>query len=178
MSGKDNVVADALSRTEATEDAKAPHDNHEEAPTFICNEILPGINYQQLAADQVSDLDVQAYRTAITNLKLSDVPFSEGAFSLLCAVSTGSSRPIIFDTIQALAHPGAKTTKCLVAAKFVWHGLNKQVTHWAKTCLNCQRSKIQTHVKTPLQPFAPVSGRFDHVHIDLVGLLPESQGFK
>ena len=44
VSGKDNVVADALSRTEATEDAKAPHDNHEEAPTFICSAILPGIN--------------------------------------------------------------------------------------------------------------------------------------
>ena len=39
-------------------------------------------------------------------------------------------------------------------------------------------SKIQIHVKTPLQPFAPVSGRFDHVHIDLVGPLQESQGFK
>ena len=186
VSGKDNVVADALSRTEATEDAAAPPDNHDEAPTFVCSAILPGINYQQLAADQVSDPDVQAYRTAITNLRLADVPFSDGAFSLLCDVSTGSSRPIIpeswrrrvFDTIHALAHPGARTTKRLVASKFVWHGLNKQVTHWAKTCLNCQRSKVQTHAKMPLQPFAPVSKRFDHVHIDLVGPLPESQGFK
>ena len=113
MSGKDNAVADALSRTEANGDATAPPDNHDKALTFICNAILPGINYQQLAADQVSDPDVQAYRTAITNLKLADVPFSDSAFSLLCDVSTGSSRPIILeswrrlisDTIHALAHP-------------------------------------------------------------------------
>ena len=49
---------------------------------------------------------------------------------------------------------------------------------WAKTCLNCQRSKIQTHVKAPLQNFAPSARRFDHVHIDIVGPLPESRGYK
>ena len=53
------------------------------------------------------------------------------------------------------------------------------VTKWAKECLQCQRSKIQTHVKAPLKTFfAPARRRFGHVHIDLVGPLPESQGYK
>ena len=84
----------------------------------------------------------------------------------------------VFDTVHALSHPGARTTKRLVSVKFVWHGLNKQVTGWARACLSCQRSKIHTHTKAPLQKFEPTTRRFDHVHIDIVGPLPESQGHK
>ena len=77
-----------------------------------------------------------------------------------------------------MSHPGARITKRLISAKFVWHGLNKQVTYWAKTCLSCQRSKVQTHTKAPLHQFKPTAKRFDHVHNDLVGPLPESQGHR
>jgi hypothetical protein len=31
----------------------------------------------------------------------------------------------------------------MVAARFVWHGMNKQVGMWAKTCLSCQKAKVQ-----------------------------------
>ena len=201
VSGKDNIVADALSRTDAPTQTQPPtlvrswqgvggshepQDTTEETPGFLCNAVLPGIDYQELANDQANDPDVQAYRTAITNLKLEDVPMAGGSCTVLCDTSTGQARPIVpepwrrrvFDTIHALAHPGAKTTRRLIASKFVWHGLNKQVALWAKTCLNCQRSKIQTHVKAPLQNFAPSTRRFDHVHIDIVGPLPESRGYK
>ena len=97
VSGKDNVVADALSRIEP--DAGAPdqvigEDLLNEAPGFLCNAIAPGVDYRELAAAQNDDPDVQAYRTAITNLKVTDVPFSNGSFSVLCDVSTGSVRPI------------------------------------------------------------------------------------
>merc|ERR1739841_316580 len=44
------------------------------------NAIAPGIDYRELATAQAEDQDVQDYRTAITNLKLEDVPFSNGAF--------------------------------------------------------------------------------------------------
>ena len=37
---------------------------------------------------------------------------------------------------------------------------------------------MQTHVKAPLQTFEPTSARFGHVHVDLVGPLPESKGHK
>ena len=120
----------------------------------------------------------------ITKLQLKYILLAGGACSVLCDISTGTARPRkkwkrhIFDTIHALAHLGARTTKRLITSKFVWHGLNKEVTHWARSCLVCQRSKVQTHIRAPLGMFAPVSRRFDHVHVDLVGPLPESQGFK
>ena len=58
VSGRDSVVADALSRT----------------PT-IDAVLSPEINYRQLAADQATSDEIHAYRTAIMGLKLEDVPF-------------------------------------------------------------------------------------------------------
>ena len=69
VSGQDNVVADALSRTPA-----------------IAAVLSPEI-YRQLAADQATSDEIHAYRTAITGLKLEDVPFQD--FTVLCDISTG-----------------------------------------------------------------------------------------
>ena len=228
IDGKDNVVADTLSRVEdgvlhrncppltMSSTDGVLHQNgsgvcvpsnpdidvEDSAPSLVnlpfpgrgsnppmvlraCS-IQRGLDYQALAADQALDPDVQAYRTALTNLKIRDIVFANGAFKVLCDISMGSPRPIVpeswrrrvFDTVHALAHPGARTTKRLIASKLVWHGLNKQVTGWARSCLNCQRSKVHIHTRAPLKKFEPTQKRFDHVHIDIVGLLPESQGNK
>ena len=53
------------------------------------------------------------------------------------------------------------------------------VNQWTKQCLQCQRSKIQTHNHAPLQHFKVPAKRFSHIHIyiDIVGPLPPSSGF-
>ena len=138
-----------------------------------------------IAADQTTDPDVQLLRTSTTGLKIEDVVFSDAGTTLLCDVSTGSSRPIIptgwrrqvFDAIHGLSHPGSKASQRLVAAKFVWHGLKKDVRDWANTCLECQRAKVHRHTKAPLELFPVPERRFDHVNVDLVGPLPSSHGF-
>ncbi|GFV60031.1 hypothetical protein TNCV_874392 [Trichonephila clavipes] len=48
---------------------------------------------------------------------------------------------------------------------------------WKRCCIPCQRSKVQRHTVSPIQPFAPTVERFQHVHIDLVGPFPPSDGF-
>ena len=108
--------------------------------------IKPGIDYRAMATDQQNDRDVQNYRTAVSNLRLEDVPFENGAFTLLCDMSTGIARPIVpetwrkrvFDTFHSLSQPGARTTKKLISSKFVWHGLGRQITQWARCCVPCQ----------------------------------------
>lgn len=60
-----------------------------------------------------------------------------------------------------------------MSQKFVWKGIQKQVGLWAKQCVACQSA---THVKAPLAPFPVPHRRFDHIHVDLVGPLPPSQG--
>lgn len=46
---------------------------------------------------------------------------------------------------------------------------------WAKECTKCQSCKIGRHTCAPLGEFER-SGRFEHVHIDIFGPLPSSQG--
>ena len=70
-----------------------------------------------------------------------------------------------------------RTTRKLVASRLVWSGLQKQVGIWAKLCIPCQSSKIQTHIKAPLEKFSVPQRRLDHIHVDLVGPLPPSDGF-
>ena len=48
---------------------------------------------------------------------------------------------------------------------------------WSQSCLDCQRSKVQTHIKTPTQPIPVLGRRFSHIHEDIVGPLPQSSGY-
>ena len=166
VSGKLNVVADCLSRSSI-------------------NKVSLGIDFVAMARAQIDSEEIQSYRTAITGLKLADMPVSNLGPVLLCDISTGTPRPIVpqefrrqvFDLIHGLAHPGRKSTQKLISEKFVWHGLKKEVTKWAKECIQCQASKIQTHVRAPLDNFSVPDKRFNHSHVDLVGPLPPSSGY-
>ena len=87
IAGKDNPVADALSRP-------------------AINFFPERIKYVTMAKIQRSDSELQTYRTAITSLQVEDVPFSKNG-PTLCDVSTGHPRSIVpvsqqqqvFDTI-------------------------------------------------------------------------------
>ena len=83
-----------------------------------------------------------------------------------------------FDAVHDLSHPSIRATKQLVAAKFVWPGLRKQVGIWAKTCLRCQAAKVHRHTTAPVDQFVPATHRFDHIHVDIVGPLPPSQNYR
>ena len=167
VAGKDNRVADALSRA-------AIHAVHANI----------GIDYEQMALAQREDAEIANYRTALTNMTLQDVSFGPKATTILCDVSTGNPRPIIpkkfrrqlFDMVHNLSHPSIRSTRTLMLSKFVWHGIRRDVGHWAKTCIPCQKAKIHKHVKAPLHVFPVPHRRFDHINVDLVGPLPTSQG--
>ena len=55
--------------------------------------------------------------------------------------------------------------------------MNKDVRHWTRTCLACQRAKVQVHTRSPIGQFQPPHARFDHVHVDLVGPLSPAHGY-
>lgn len=138
-----------------------------------------------MALDQESDPDVQAYRTAVSGLKLVHVPFDERGNTLLCDMSRGQPRPVVpgawrkqvFDAVHGLSHPGRKPSQGLVAAKFVWHRMKTDVGCWVRACVACQRAKVHHHVLVLLEQFIIPKRRFDHVNIDLVGPLPPFRGY-
>lgn len=168
VSGKDNCVADALSRT---------------VINAITTEL--DIDYRSMALAQAEDPEIPAYRTDVTGLVLEDVPFGPTGTTLLCDVSTGQARPIVpssrrcrvFEAVHNLSHPSIRATRTLVASKFMWHGLHKQVGTLAKTCITCQTAKVHRHVKAPLSVFKLPHRCFDHINLDIVGPLPQSQGY-
>lgn len=55
--------------------------------------------------------------------------------------------------------------------------MNKDISYRAKTCLACQRAKIHRHVKNIPEHIPIPDGRFQHIHLDIVGPLPRSRNF-
>ncbi len=106
------------------------------------------LDYDNMAALQENDPDIQAYRTAITGLRFQDIPVPGSNRTLLCDVSKHTPRPIVpkslrrlvFDTVHNLAHPGVKPTQQLITQRFVWHGINKNIASWVRSCSACQLS--------------------------------------
>ena len=170
LPGKSNCAADALSRNAPVVAAVAP---------------LPDIDFQALAKAQAEDTETIAYRTTVTGLQLVDLPL-DGGGTVLCDVSTGRPRPLVpatwrkkvFHAMHDMSHPGVRATRRMVTERYVWHTANKDTAEWVRTCVQCQRAKIQRHVKAPLESFSPPGKRFEHVHVDLVGPLPQSAGFR
>ena len=145
-------------------------------PTF------PGISYSEMSLLQQSCSKVQVLRQS-SALKVVPVPISGSV--LLCDVSTGVLRPLVpesmrrtvFESIHKVSHPGKRASRRLISRSFVWEYLSRDVNLWAQSCIDCQRSKVQTHVKSPVHHIPVPGRRFSHIHVDLVGPLPQSCGF-
>ena len=118
-------------------------------------------------------------------LKLQATPIPSSKDKIICDISTEVPRPFIpdqfrhtvFDSLHSLSDPSIRTTLKLITNCYVWPNMNSDVHKWARSCLSCQQSKVQRHIKAPLATFATPDARFNQVYIDIVGPLPPSQGF-
>lgn len=165
LQGKQNTVADALSRIEEID-----------CPTTI--------DYNQLAIDQHNDEELKELKLQ-PNLKFSVVTLPGMSRPITCELSTTSPRPFLpkayryaaFKAQHELCHSGIRTTRKQVTSKFFWPSMSKDTATWTKACLDCQRAKVHRHVVTPLTTFPP-SQRFEHIHIDIVGPLRISNDYR
>ena len=169
--GRDNVVADALSRIETN--------------TLLTGQ-PPNVDFAAMAKTQATDPHIRSLQSSPSSaLIVEAVPLANAADPLYCDTSTGSHRPlvplpwrrIVFESLHGLSHPGIRATQKLITARFVWPGINSDVRRWTRSCIQCQRAKIQRHTSAPLSSFPTPDARFDVIHINLVGPLPPSQGF-
>jgi Integrase core domain/Integrase zinc binding domain len=99
-------------------------------------------------------------------------------------MSTGTFRPLVplphhrqvFDHLHRPPHPGLWATHRIISSRYVWRGLARDVTAWARECSSCQRGKVHRHVRFwPVHVTVP-ERRFSHIHVDLMGPLPASEG--
>ena len=165
ISGKDNVVADALSRIEVISETTL---------------------HNRLAIAQKTDAELQTLLKGYTNLKLTKIKLPDSTDEFYCDVSGTQPRPYvareirhdIFDRLHSLSHPGARQTIKLVSDRYVWPGLRRDCRQFVRNCLACQRSKVTRHVHSPLSSYKIPTGRFMNIHIDIIGPLPSSQGYR
>ena len=167
LPGKQNPVADALSRN-------------------AISLVQLGVDFRDLAIRQREDPEYQACKTSLTSLQWVEVPLPDGQTSLLCDTSTGRPRPWIpstyrrhvFDVVHGLSHPSRRATASLLKKKFIWHGISKDAKEWARSCIACQKSKVHRHTESGVSSFHQPNRRFSHLHVDVVGPLPLSDGHR
>lgn len=165
ISGKQNVVADTLSRID---------------------ELQAPVDFEAMAKAQRTDAELANYLANSSSLRLKKVQIPGSQSKLYCDTSTSVPRPfvpkefrrLIMNNLHSFSHPGANATAKLVAHRFVWPSMNKDCRDWSKACLSCQRSKTTRHVHSPFSTLDLPSARFKFVHIDLIGPLPPSNEYR
>lgn len=169
VSGQENCVADALSRIEIEAIAM---------PTAV--------TITEIADAQADDQELQELLKSTSSLVLQQFTFSNSDKPVYCDTSAQVIRPYVprslrrrvFNVFHGPSHPSGRATSKAMRKKYVWPGIDKDSTTWAKNCIQCQRAKIHRHVRNiPLQ-YAQSSSRFEHVHLDIVGPLPPCQGHR
>ncbi|CAH8533321.1 unnamed protein product [Dicrocoelium dendriticum] len=166
IDGSNNAVADALSRAHMNQLSSTP------------------IDLERIAAAQNDDPELVQLRSN-PSLKLTQLPVLNSDIRVYCDLSTGKPRPFvprsfrrtIFDHFHGLSHPSIRSTVKLITDRFLWHNMRSDIRHWAKHCLRCQSSKVHRHTVTTPGTFSLPDARFRHVHVDIVGPLPPSNGF-
>ncbi|XP_018644951.1 choline/ethanolamine kinase, putative [Schistosoma mansoni] len=168
VKGQDNQAADALSRLEI---------NVLQQST---------VNFETLRNEQEQDLELQnLLKTNNSSLNLKQFPSPVDGILIYCDTTKAMPRPfvpksmrkLIYNHFHSLSHPGAKASTKLINARYIWPNLQKDVHKWVRECSACQQSKINRHTNSPIGVFSQRDARFAHVHIDLVGPLPRSNGF-
>lgn len=168
ISGKNNVVADMLSRIEAVE--------------------RNDISLELLAKSQINDEELHHIIEGKEkcSLNLNKIYLPDSSLHIHCDTSTKQIRPFIvksmrkriFNLVHNISHPGKRASVKLITERYVWPNIKSDVSKWSSECIDCQKSKIHKHNRTALANFAVPDGRFQHVNIDLIGPLPLSKGFR
>ena len=144
----------------------------------------PELDFIAMAHTQSTDPLMRSLQSSTTStLVVEAVPLEHSPHPLYCDTSTGTQRPIVPLPLETHSlqvptqplpsrHPGhAKTYNlpiCVARYQF-------RYSPWTRSCIQCQRAKIQRHTTVPLSPYPTPNAHFDVIHIDIIGPLPPSQ---
>ncbi|KAL1124783.1 hypothetical protein AAG570_001404 [Ranatra chinensis] len=160
IKGSDNVGADTLSRMEEitlSEDPDTPAQEQQANPELPTLRVNPQLQLKSLTVPGTNCSLIFGTSTAIAR------PYIQ------------KSRVATFHRIHDTSHPGIRATRRLIAQRYFWPSMNADIAQWTRACIPCQRQKVGRHTVAPIGVFSP-AGRFEHVHLDIIGPLPPSQG--
>ena len=194
LPGAENTVADFLSRPSRTgeqqgQDERQPAGEDTvstlqlEATAASTDSLIDmGLDLDAVATAQRTDLEVLSLET---NSSFPTFAYRLPSGNLLaCTRREGwlqvllphSFRVPLIKMLHYISHPGVKATQNLVRRQAWWPKLGSDVSAFVLNCQSCLRSKVVRHVRAPLQPFEQADDRFSHIHVDLVGPLPDCRG--
>ena len=115
--------------------------------------------------------------------KFQEVKF--GDYYLLCEISGARPRPYLPEPLRLFVqkqmhfdHKGQKEAVNRLSSHYYWKEIRNDTIKFIKTCHGCQ-STNSTKIKPPhIGEFEEPDHRFSHCHLDIVGPLPPSKGFK
>ncbi|GFU69213.1 retrovirus-related Pol polyprotein from transposon 17.6 [Trichonephila clavipes] len=140
---------------------------------------IPGSD--NIAADVLSHVSAITFPSQIDYDCIAETQQTDQELHTLIASGTSlelkKHRQDVFSAMHNLSHPGIRRSVHLMKQRFVCPSISSDVAKWARHCLACQKSKIHRHTRSPLSSFQEPSQRFDHVHLDLIGPLPPSNGY-
>jgi hypothetical protein len=79
--------------------------------------------------------------------------------------------------VPLAGHGGSYRTQELIERNYWWPRMGNQVKEYVRTCEACQRTRWRRRTPGQLKPHAVPGGPWEVISMDLIGKLPESNGF-
>ena len=181
--GKDNVVADALSR----------RPDHQLSETQSQGESLSNLIESTPVETNLVERIKEAYKNDPRCVELlKELPDPKNEFAVVDGLITKGGKVFVpnnnplktaifyeYHDNKLSAHRGITKTVDLIRRKFEWSGLHRDVSDYVKSCLPCQSNKAGHQVPAgKLQPLAIPERNWDTVSMDFIGPLKPSKAGK
>lgn len=174
IKGKENVVADALSRKH--------NEVHKPSPSILKH--LLNITTIKLNEELLKSLE-QEYQEDEIFKEIYDSPrepyYKQGnklyLDQKLCIPKGNIRKDILNDNHESLfgAHRGYKKTIAQIRRHFYWPQMKKEILEYVKTCTECQKAKsLNTKPFGKLRPFPPPSKKWEEISMDFIFDLPRT----
>ena len=144
---------------------------------------ITSISMDKFAKAQKTCLDVKKLINS-SSLTCSSRHLPSG-LTLHTKMSTGKPRIIVpaklservIQQLHKLHHPGVQATKRLMSSNYIWRRVADNMKAAVNNCHQCHLVKTPKHLQPPPGQLPTPARWFNSIHVDLVGPLPESQGF-
>ena len=152
---------------------------------------LEGFKFQAMSPAVIEEAQSQCNEVIQTRngQHASSVKFQEiefGEHKILCETSMSLPRPLLpkalrsfaIQQLHGLSHDGIKESVRRISMYYYWHTMRAEITRYCQTCHGCQSTTPSKITPPHLGKFEVPDKRFTHCHVDIVGPLPESEGYK
>ena len=173
VAGKENVGSDFFSRIEPPKIAAL--EGHK----------LEAVSPAAIKCEQLECPEIQEIKQGKcpSNTKFDEVRF--GDHLLFCEVSGAQPRPYLPEPLRLFVlkqlhfdHKGQKEAVLRMSSHYYWKQIRVDTIDFIKTCHGCQSTKPSKLHPPHIGQYDTPDQRFTHIHLDIVGPLPPSKGFK